>query len=166
MILIIIIKIFSLINLFLNRLDVGEFVTTIMLDHTLYTGLAGQQVLTNRQPAPSQRPTFNPQPAFNPQQQQTYNPQQQQQQTYNPQPQQQAYNPQPPQTRPPQTRPPQTTSRPIASFENIGGGSNERLNEFSSQCGVPKHRVQDSTGLVVNGKAATKGQVSKTSILN
>lgn len=137
--------------------DVGEFVTTIMLDHTLYTGLAGQQ-LANRQPAPTQRPV---QPSFDPngfnQPQQNFN-----QQIYNPQPQQnfnqQNYNTQPVPTRPPAPTP---TSRPQlpVSYDNFG--SSERLNEFSSQCGVQKLRPQTSTGLVVNGKAATKGQVSK-----
>lgn len=146
-------------------LDVGEFVTTIMLDHTLFTGLAGQQQTINRQPATAQRPVqqsyepqaYNPQPAYNPQQgtQQSYNPQSVQQ-NFNPQPVQPAYNPQPA-TRPPAPPP---TSRPQlpSSFESIGSSS-ERLNEFSSQCGIPKLRPQSSTGLVVNGKAAMKGQV-------
>lgn len=130
---------------FIFLLDVGEFVTTIMLDHTLFTGLAGQQQqqqqqINNRQPTPVQQ-TYDPQPV------------------YNPQP---TYNPQPAPTRPVATRPPAPppTSRPQTNFENIGSSS-ERLNEFSSQCGVPKLRPQSSTGLVVNGKAAMKGQVRK-----
>jgi hypothetical protein len=140
-----------------------------MLDHTLFTGLAGQQQqqqTVNRQPAPTQRPVqqsyepqaYNPQPAYNPQQgtQQNYNPQSVQQ-NFNPQPVQQNFNPQPTATRPPA---PLHTSRPQlpSSFESIESSS-ERLNEFSTQCGIPKLRPQSSTGLVVNGKAAMKGQV-------
>lgn len=124
-----------------------------MLDHTLYTGLAaGQQQINNRQPSiQNQRPVQN---SFEPQQPA-------------PQPQRPAYTqppvyePQPTYTQQPVYKP-QPTSRPQlpSSFENLGSSS-ERLNEFSSQCGVPKLRPQTSTGLVVNGKAAVKGQVRK-----
>lgn len=120
--------------------------TTITLDHTLYTNLAQQQYQGTNLPSVQQNQNLIPT------QNQQNVPQFIQPQTQRPNVQQ---------TRPP-TRvpiPPRQPQIPTSSSENFFTNSNERLNEFSSQCGVPNHRVQESTGLVVNGKAAIKGQV-------
>lgn len=39
------------------------------------------------------------------------------------------------------------------------------FDEFNSQCGVQSYKIQDSTGLVVNGMVAAKGQVRIYEIL-
>lgn len=58
---------------------------------------------------------------------------------------------------PPPTRPP--PRQPAPSFESVTGSSGERFGDINTQCGVPNHKIRESTGLVVNGKAAAKGQV-------
>lgn len=127
----------------MNFAAVGEIVTTIALDHTLYTGLA-QQNFQNNQNLFTTPP--NTQPAIIPTEP----------------PITQAPVTRPPITRPPVTRPTTTeepyifpeftpTKKPIST-------SDERLGEFSSQCGVPQYRVQNSTGLILSGKVAIKGQ--------
>lgn len=40
------------------------------------------------------------------------------------------------------------------------------FDEFNSQCGIPSYNVRTSTGLVVQGKAAAKGQVGDKFKLN
>jgi V8-like Glu-specific endopeptidase len=82
--------------------DVGEFVTTITLDHTLHTGLVSN---------PGSRPSVQSQP-----------------------------------------------QRPVQQQNSRPQSSGERSGEFNFECGTPHYRKQDSIGLVVNGKAAVKGQ--------
>ena len=122
-----------------------------MLDHTLHTGLAAQQQ------GNWQRPSYN--------NNQNYN---QQYTTQSPYYTQQQYTTQSPfyQTRPQPTRPPTSSSSessPSNSEEEEEGeeDNSEQLTEFSSQCGIPKYKRRDSTGLVVNGRTAFKGQVRR-----
>lgn len=56
-------------------------------------------------------------------------------------------------TQMPTTPKPQPTTE--ESLINQGG----RFDEFNSQCGVPSYRVRQSTGLILQGKTAAKGQV-------
>lgn len=62
----------------------------------------------------------------------------------------------------PKTSP--TTSSPeiTSSISTSRGGLSDRLNDFNSQCGMPRRKVQEAVSLVVNGMAAAKGQVKCT----
>lgn len=136
--------------------------TTITLDHTLSLyfslsiGSQPQHRFDNRLfPPPSQRPIqINPQPVYNPQP--TYS-QEPAYASYQPINQQPIYNPQPvPIPSPTTTRRP-TAPPPIRQSQNPS--FYETINEYSSQCGIPKRRSQ--TGLIFNGNTAMKGQVRK-----
>ncbi|KAL7034191.1 hypothetical protein ACKWTF_007887 [Chironomus riparius] len=122
---------------------VGEIVTTIALDHTLYTGLAQQNFQNNPNlftTPPTQSAVIPTEPAT----------------TQAPLPITRA-------TRPPVTRP-TTTDEPYifpdvnTSKKPQASSSGERIGEFDSHCGVPQIRLQNSTGLILSGKVAMKGQ--------
>lgn len=114
-------------------LDVGQFVTTITLDHTLFTGLAH----------PPQRPyTFS-----------ILNPEPTQPQTLPTQPptfssQLPSIPPQPPTTQRPII---QTTAQPIDP-------NNDRFGTGDFECGVRDYKPPTVTGLIVGGKNAHRGQ--------
>lgn len=91
------------------------------------------QQISNRHPSEYQRPS-------------SYRPEYTQQPDYNPQPvQTQAPVPRILSTNPPVTR-------YNFNYQRIGG--------LNSQCGIPRTRQPDSTGLVVYGHTAIKGQVA------
>lgn len=133
--------------------DFGEFVTTITLEHTLYTGLAAG---LQNQAQPQQ---YQP----NQQQQQQYQPVQiQSQGNFNqiPNPQRPAATQRPilQNTQRPPVRPPVQNGFDSFSNSGSGSGSGEKFSDINTQCGVPNNRIRESTGLVVNGKVAAKGQ--------
>ncbi|KAG5681576.1 hypothetical protein PVAND_010995 [Polypedilum vanderplanki] len=118
--------------------DVGEFVTTIQLDHTLYTGLSNNQLKpvgtnTNNYNNNVNNINFAPPPS---------------------RPQTQA----PFRTTAPPTRPPPFIPQTQPPAPVLPTNSAERASEFSAQCGIPFYRPKESTGLVVGGKTGVKGQ--------
>lgn len=59
-------------------------------------------------------------------------------------------------TNAPTTRPPpSSTAAPVVPYQS------GRFDEANSQCGIPSYHVQQSTGLVVQGRVSAKGQVRK-----
>lgn len=141
----------------------GEFVTTITLDHTLYTGLAAGAL--QNPPQQSYQPNNNLnvnqqqyQPVKQPPPQGNFNQiQYVQQPATTPRPFiQNTQRPFVQNTQRPPVRPPVQLP---SGFDNIDSGSGEKFNDINTQCGVPNNRIKQSTGLVVNGKAAAKGQV-------
>jgi hypothetical protein len=132
-------------------------VTSITLDHTLYTGLSNQpngitNVNNNNNFPNNNNNIFN----------QNSNSQNNNNNNFNPNFNNQNKNPNINNNnnnnfnninqRPITQAPPQ---QPINQFPQNSG---ERVGEFTSQCGVPQFRFPQSTGLVVNGKSAVKGQ--------
>lgn len=112
--------------------DVGQFVTTITLDHTLYTGLSNPP----QRPAPAPAP-----PAWIP-------PRTTRQPDY-------ATTRMPfrPQTQPPIYRP------PIQVVPTVKPNSNEDVhNEFDFECGGSDYRAPTATGLIHGGQNANRGQ--------
>ena len=115
--------------------------TTITLDHSLFTGLSqndvyGSQNTYSVKPQPeieaTQPPKTTPSVTYATRPSVTYQP----------------VTTRAPVTKAPYTVP-QTTRRP---------STDERLSELSFQCGVPQFPIKNVTSLVVNGKKAMKGQ--------
>lgn len=108
--------------------DVGQFVTTITLDHTLFTGLSNSP---QRPAAATAPPAWTPRP---------------------PPPPPTTRLPFRPQTEPPIYQPPihVPTARPNSN-EDVH-------NEFNFECGASDYRAPTATGLLVGGQNANRGQ--------
>lgn len=142
-------------NLIRNFLDVGQYMTTITLDHTFYTGLVHQNY---PHPIPFETTTLRPQPPRT----QPYDPNfhvfpPQPETNFNQNPwtnQRTTVKPVQPNQWPSVTATPSTATQQTPYWENNSGNSIEQ----NFECGVPDYRPRTHTPLVYRGKEADRGQ--------